>query len=178
MRGAQVGSVISGVKQSMLFRGLEVSFLVSERCKQAIKACRFTNSEFKVKAMFQIQHSQLPITLEMILFMRKESWKEDWYLWGKVADACVHLCCTLALDIGRRISNFTHQDGKSAEDHCIRTEHVIFKCMGQEVAAGQPLRRFLTRYQLRPEAVSSATLLFLTQKEKGKAICVGLSAMK
>jgi hypothetical protein len=77
------------------------------------------------------------------------------------------MCRALAFDTERRISNFTHQDGKSAKDHCIRTEHVSFKCLGQEVAAGPLLRKFLNRHKLQPDAVASATLLFLPQKEKG-----------
>jgi hypothetical protein len=133
LRGDQITVLMSGVKQSLLLRGFDVEFMIGGRYQQAIKACRLTNQNLKDKTMFQIENSQLPITMEIIVYMRQSSWdKVDWSQRSSVLEAAAYLCYALAFDTGRRIVNFTHQDGKSGEDHCIRNGHITFKSNAME----------------------------------------------
>jgi hypothetical protein len=76
-----------------------VEFMSGGRYQQAIKACRLANQNLKDKTMFQIENSQLPITLEMIVYMRQSSWdKVDWSQRSSVLEAAAYLCCALALE--------------------------------------------------------------------------------
>jgi hypothetical protein len=182
LRGDQIGSLMSGVKQSMVLRGYSVGFFESERYRQAVKACRLTNEDQKKKAMFQIENSQLPIHMEMIDYMKEASWNHvDWTKKGEVGEARAYLCCALAFDTGRRIGQFTHKDGKTAEDHCIRNVHVHYKCGEVNLKGGIALKRHLEESHLGIEAITAVDLYFLTQKEggcgRGKP-CVPASVMR
>jgi hypothetical protein len=50
-----------------------------------------------------------------------------------VGDQQAIKACRLTNQNLKRILNFTHQDGKSSEDHCIRNGHITFKWNGKSL---------------------------------------------
>jgi hypothetical protein len=97
LRGDQITVLMSGVKQSLLLRGFDVEFMSGGRYQQAIKACRLTNQNLKDKTMFQNENSQLPMTMEMIVYMRQSWDKVNWSQRSSVFEAAASLCCALTL---------------------------------------------------------------------------------
>jgi hypothetical protein len=175
-RGSKLKSVISRVKQCMVFKGYPSEHFSHPRCSQALKASRYTTEEVLQLKEYLAEHGQLPLTLDMIMSIKEKYWKDDGLCLDKQMryNRGVFLCLLLGYDTGKRIGNLTHRTSRAKEDHCVRTQHVRFHFSQSThyegepiVVAGPDLIDFMTKHHPPSACVTKMTILFHTQKSTG-----------
>jgi hypothetical protein len=104
----------------------------------------------------------------MVMKTKEMLWNEQEWSSTSTYQNAIFLCVALGFDTGRRIGNLCHADGKSAEDHCIRTKDVIFvfESLERSVQAGPEFRKFYHQNNMQLESITSAKLYFHSQKSK------------
>ncbi len=165
-RGSKILSIITGVKQSMVLKCIDVSFFNDAHLIQAKKSCRFSNQELKNIVMKRVDSSQLPFTMEMYDKAFELFWSESWSSDALSLRNGIFLCISLAMDTGRRISNFTLKDGPSKADHALRCNEIFFHLSsGSKVSGGLAFRNLFESKCLIPENVTMVEIYFPTQKQ-------------
>jgi hypothetical protein len=104
----------------------------------------------------------------MVMKTKEMLWNEQEWSSTSTYQNAIFLCVALGFDTGRRIGNLCHADGKSAEDHCIRTKDVIFvfESLERSMQAGPEFRKFYHQNNMQLESITSAKLYFHSQKSK------------
>jgi hypothetical protein len=170
LRGIQITSQVSHIKQTYLFDCDDITFFNNVKISQAIKSCRYTTSEIHRELQEKIYLQLLPVTRDMVVKARELYWNSSsWELSARDRKA-IYLCIALSYDTGRRISNFIHPS-KITEDHCIKTHHVhfIFNPDGQAIPAGPSFRKHMITNKIGSlDIISHALLYFFSQKERCK----------
>ncbi len=168
LRGNSIQRNLTGVKQSFLLRAQSVVAFESDIVRQASKSGRYTTEEIRLNVVNIREKHQLPYTIDMLDKLEDTHWNPKCWAVTSTDKKAIYLATAICFDTGRRISNVTHRDTKSHEDHCLRTKDVSFimtPCMVNHVA-GQAFRTYFHQHNYRKENVDTVHLRFVTQKQK------------
>jgi hypothetical protein len=165
LRGDQITSILTGVKQTRLMQGKDVDVFLHPQVLQARNSGRYSTKELREGRESKLLTKKLPWTIDQVKKARVLLWAGN--TWEQRA---VYLGIALAFDTGRRIGNFTHPSSKGQENHCIRTKDVWFvvDTEGTTIAGGSQFYELGRSAAFEANQVSAAHLNFLSQKEKAK----------
>ena len=168
VRGRKIQRIVSGVKQSLVFRVQDTTAFENPAVRQALISGKYSTNEIRSSCPTNVKLPQLPITFDMLQVIRERYWIDN--LWNQEHSErkATYLAIMIAFDTGRRISNLTHKDGQNKEDHCIRTSHVCFNFQPCHTRknAGVSFHQHYIEHQYTHQNVLSVEFLFLTQKQR------------
>ena len=166
-RGSKIIRHFTGVKQSFILQAQSIDAFNSEIVKQSIKSGRYSTEELRRISSHVKDTHQLPFTIDMVDQLESTHWMIDKWNKNDCDKKAVYLAVAIAFDTGRRISNLTHRDKPTSEDHCIRWGNVklFMKPCNTQLMAGQIFKEYYYSRSYTLLNITSVQFHFITQKQ-------------
>lgn len=151
LRAEQVVRASTCVRYFFGVKGLPTERIFnSDIAARGRAAAQRSVSEKRARAQRMRERKVLPLSLELVLHIRRKYWVESsWEVRDDVDRKAVWLAICLGFDSGKRVGNLTLRDGNSRQDHCLRANSVLFRFLitasGEDrtIPAGTRLREQL-----------------------------------
>ena len=179
LRAEQVVRASTCVRYFFGIRGLPTDEIFnSDIAVRGRAAAQRSVLEKRERAQSRRDNQVLPLSLEIVLYIRDKFWSEgSWETREGVDRKGVWLAICLGFDSGKRVGNLTLQDGKSREDHCLRAGRVLLRFVilpsnvHKEMSAGSQFRIVWAEACGRARLLS-IVMFFDTTKTVANTVCL------